>query len=677
MKKEGKIARRTIITIFLVVCVLIVSICLSVGLQIKNVLMDRYRSAALSYAIAASNYIDGDTIEKYYTTGKTDEYYDTVNDYLTTTADSTVIKDNDDGLQILCLYVLIPNKEDYTYIWDAEPGVEPEEFLSKYPYSEGADVQAQKFVNKEITEDVQFYYDNKEKKDMLTVSVPLHNSNGDVVALVAIDSDVSDINRALNKTTIGVIVSIIIIMLITMVAYYYSTKKLIINPIVKLHDATEDMVENLEKDRDVEIDIHTNDEIEMLAHSFENMNVKLREYIRQNETITAEKERIGAELGLATRIQADMLPNIFPAFPERSDFDIYASMTPAKEVGGDFYDFFLVDETHLAVVMADVSGKGVPAALFMMMSKILIQNAAMNGLSPAKALEAVNSQICANNREEMFVTVWLGIIDLKNGVVKAANAGHEKPIIKNPDGDFEFFKDKHGFIIGGMEGVKYKDYEIRLEKGSKLFIYTDGVVEATNKNDELFGIDRTLKALNSVKNKSPMDILTGVKEWVDEFVGSAPKFDDLTMLCFEYIGKNEKFEEELTFDATLENVSSAVEFVGEKAQHLPLSTKECYQIEVAVDEIVCNIARYAYGEDEKGTASIAVGREKNAMVITVSDSGIPYNPLEKDDPDVTLSADERGVGGYGIFIVKKVMDEVIYEYKDNKNILIMKKYFSK
>ena len=188
----------------------------------------------------------------------------------------------------------------------------------------------------------------------------------------------------------------------------------------------------------------TEDEIEILAEAFANLSKRTRDYIVQITRITAEKERIGAELELATKIQADMLPNIYPAFPDREEFDIYATMTPAKEVGGDFYDFFLIDDDHLGLVMADVSGKGVPAALFMMMSKILVNNYAMMGESPARVLEQVNNQICKNNDEEMFVTVWFGVLEISTGKVTAANAGHEYPMVKKADGSFELFKDKHG-----------------------------------------------------------------------------------------------------------------------------------------------------------------------------------------------------------------------------------------
>ena len=246
--------------------------------------------------------------------------------------------------------------------------------------------------------------------------------------------------------------------------------------------------------------------------------------------------RIESELDLATRIQADMLPNIYPAFPDRPEFDIYATMDPAKEVGGDFYDFFLVDDDHLCMVMADVSGKGVPAALFMMASKIILANNAMMGKSPAQILTETNAAICSNNREEMFVTVWLGILEISTGKLTASNAGHEYPVVKSPDGDFEMFKDMHGFVIGGMDGFKYKEYELCLKPGAKLFLYTDGVPEAADAQNNMFGSARMLAALNADAQSDPVGTLKNVRAAVDGFVNGAEQFDDLTMLCFEYKG---------------------------------------------------------------------------------------------------------------------------------------------
>jgi sigma-B regulation protein RsbU (phosphoserine phosphatase) len=256
--------------------------------------------------------------------------------------------------------------------------------------------------------------------------------------------------------------------------------------------------------------------------------------------VTAEKERISAELSMATNIQAAMLPHIFPAFPDRPDFDIYASMKPAKEVGGDFYDYFLIDQDHLCMVMADVSGKGVPAALFMMASKIILQSCAMLGQSVVDIMTKTNEAICSNNEAEMFVTVWLGILELSTGRLTAANAGHEYPVLKQENGVFEVFRDQHSFVIGGMEDSKYKQYELQLKPGDKVFVYTDGVPEATNSEDEMFGTQRMLAAVNEKLDADPQTILENVSRAVSAFVGSAPQFDDLTMMCVEYRGMKGK-----------------------------------------------------------------------------------------------------------------------------------------
>ena len=280
----------------------------------------------------------------------------------------------------------------------------------------------------------------------------------------------------------------------------------------------------------------TGDEIEALADSFATLSARTLQYVDQVKKVTAEKERIGAELSLATDIQASMLPHIFPAFPTRKEFDIYASMDPAKEVGGDFYDYFLIDDDHLGLVIADVSGKGVPAALFMMASKIILQSVAMMGLSPAEILRRTNESICKSNEAQMFVTVWLGILELSTGRLTAANAGHEFPALRRPNGVFELYKDRHGFVIGGMEGVRYREYEIQLEPGSKLFVYTDGVAEATSAEKELFGTERMIDALNVDPDAAPEQILRNVRAGVDGFVKDAEQFDDLTMLCVEYKG---------------------------------------------------------------------------------------------------------------------------------------------
>ena len=286
----------------------------------------------------------------------------------------------------------------------------------------------------------------------------------------------------------------------------------------------------------MEDEYRTGDEIEVLAESFATLSHRTVEYVGEVRRVTAEKERIGTELHMANQIQESMLPSIFPAFPERSEFDIYATMDPAREVGGDFYDFFLIDQDHLCMVIADVSGKGVPAALFMMISKIIIQSCAMLGRGAGDILTRTNEALCSNNRMEMFVTVWLGILEISTGKLTAANAGHEYPAMLR-NGKFELLKDKHGLVIGGMAGIEYKEYELMLKPGDKLFLYTDGVAEATRADNTLFGTGRMLDALNINPDGQPEELLKNVRKAVDEFVGESEQFDDLTMMCFEYKGK--------------------------------------------------------------------------------------------------------------------------------------------
>ena len=341
--------------------------------------------------------------------------------------------------------------------------------------------------------------------------------------------------RHIKTTTILLPVLLAVALIAALIASLLLSRR-IVNPIVTLTEK----VQQVEGDNlDFHWTLETGDETQTLANSFESLTERMKTYITDIQTITAEKERIGTELSLAARIQAAMLPHIFPPFPDRKEINIFASMDPAKEVGGDFYDFFLVDEDHLCMVMADVSGKGIPAALFMMVSKIILQSCAMLGQSPAEILTKTNEAICSNNPENMFVTVWVGILELSTGKLTAANAGHEYPALMGPGGSFALYKDKHGLVIGGMDGVKYKPYEIQLQPGSKLFLYTDGVPEATNAENVLFGAERTLAALNLEPDAAPEQILKNVRRAVDDFVQDAEQFDDLTMLCLEYRGKEE------------------------------------------------------------------------------------------------------------------------------------------
>ena len=358
------------------------------------------------------------------------------------------------------------------------------------------------------------------------------------IVLMGVTYNLSDIraetkSQALRGTAIAatyqICLSLICLVLIFFVVLR-PLKKVQYN--IHLYKKTKDsslVVENL-------AEIRSRNEIGQLSGDVAELSREIDDYLKRIETITAEKERITTELTLATRIQADMLPNTFPAFPDRPEFDIYASMDPAREVGGDFYDFFLVDEDHLCMVMADVSGKGIPAALFMMASKIVLKNYAMMGRTPAQILTDTNTAICSHNQEEMFVTVWLGILEISTGKLTAASAGHEYPVLRRTNGRYELMKDRHGFVLGGMEGVKYSEYELALEPGARLFLYTDGVPEAADENKNMFGMERMLAALNAEPDAAPETLLRHIRRGVDDFVSGAEQFDDLTMLCMEYKG---------------------------------------------------------------------------------------------------------------------------------------------
>ena len=281
----------------------------------------------------------------------------------------------------------------------------------------------------------------------------------------------------------------------------------------------------------------TGDEIEVLAGTFEELSERTKKYIEEITEITAEKERIGTELRVATKIQADMLPKNFPVFPDRKEFDLYATMTPAKEVGGDFYDMFMIDDDHLCIVVGDVSGKGVPAALFMVISKTMLKNRAQRGGSPSEILIDVNKSLCEGNDENMFVTIWLGILTISTGELVQASAGHEYPVIKRKDGDFELVETENGLVLGVMKKVKYKDLHFDLAPGDSLFMYTDGLPEATNAQDKRLENSGMMSAMNRHKSDEPSELLAHIKDEVDAFVKEAPQFDDLTMLIIRYNGE--------------------------------------------------------------------------------------------------------------------------------------------
>ena len=663
MKRTGKLKLQPKLLLGLVAMAAVLAAILapSIAQLYRTRMEEQYSKLAFGQASVAADVIDGDKVRQYYLTGEKDDYYEEIHRYL---------QDVREKMGLKYFYVVVPEDEVMYYIWDAgvagEDGVCDLGDTDAY-YGGGNELMHGAFAVD--AEQTILVTKNEEYGYLASAYVAILDGAGTPVALASIDISMDMIDQQISQFLGLTLCVVLAVLLLSIFAYYYYVRRILIRPLGTLHHAAIGLVEGgMEDLSDFKVEVRTGDELEELAHSFQYMVSELNEYIRNLSRVTAEKERIGAELDVARHIQASMLPCIFPAFPERHEFDIYASMTPAKEVGGDFYDFFLVDDDHLALVMADVSGKGVPAALFMMIAKTLLKSAAQSGLSPKAVLEKVNDQLCENNDAEMFVTVWLGILEISTGKMKCANAGHEYPAVMRRDGGFELLKDKHGFVLAGMEGARYREYELDLDVGDRLVVYTDGVPEATDATNTLYGTDRMLAALNAARGGSCRQTLEALHRDVDTFVGGADQFDDITMLCIERRNTMPAMKK-ISLPPELDRLPEAVAFFEDILSAAGASMKTIARVNVAVDEIFSNIARYS------GATGVTLGcaLSDGSVTLRFSDNGRPYDPTGKPDPDTTLSAEERDIGGLGIFMVKKTMDEVSYEYADGLNILTLVK----
>ena len=530
MQKRRKLQTTVLMSFTLLAVVLIFIISFVVGDRYIHGEMENCRTTAYAYTKSAAELIDGDKIAYYLETGEKDDYYYEIEDFLNAFRLNTDIQ---------YYYVFVPFEDDLVYIWDAnvlKPGeteIDACELGYREEYMEGGKEATYSIYKQNPPEEIELVNDDKYGYIASAYS-PVFNSSGEPVAVVGVDVYMPDLQANMREFLVAVIVTIMLVVLAAILLCFFFVKRKIVNPINQIRDASRSMVENLENEESMEVSVKTGNEIEELFDSFKEMYGDVKDYIKQISAITAEKERIGAELDVAAHIQASMLPCIFPAFPEREEIDIYATMDPAKEVGGDFYDFFMVDDRHLAIVMADVSGKGVPAALFMVIGKTLIKDHTTPGRDLGKVFTAVNDLLCEANSEGLFITAFEGVLDLVTGEFNFVNAGHEMPFVCKADGAFEPYKIRPGFVLAGMEGMRYRAGSMMLEPGDKIYQYTDGVTEATNIHNELYGMERLEVILNKVKCGTPHEILPAVKADVDEFVGEAPQFDDITMLCLEY-----------------------------------------------------------------------------------------------------------------------------------------------
>ena len=372
-----------------------------------------------------------------------------------------------------------------------------------------------------------------------TTGTPLGAPGQDLYGILLVDFTFRNFDRDVISFLIPYVLLIAIAAVIFGVILNRDINKRLVRPVNEIAKAAQSYVKDRQTggtgtDHFSSLNIDTGDEVEHLARTMANMEQELTSYIEDLTSLTAKEARVKTELEMASRIQRGTLPNEYAAFPKRSEFEVYATMEPAKVVGGDFYDFFFVNEDHLCLVMADVAGKGIPAALFMMATKIILRNHAKMGKSPAVIMQDTNADICEANQMEMFVTIWLGILEISSGKLIACNAGHEYPIFRHADGAFELMKDRHNFVVGGMPGKTYEEYEIQMHRGDKLFIYTDGIPEALNAAEQVFGVNRLCEALNRQPDAKPEQAIQTVREAVSGFVQDAEQFDDMTMLCMEY-----------------------------------------------------------------------------------------------------------------------------------------------
>lgn len=435
---------------------------------------------------------------------------------------------------------------------------------------------------------------------------------------------------------------------------YFLIKKVIIDNLRKINGT---LAEITDGNLNVTVDVRTNEEFASLSDDINQTVSTLKRYIAEAAA------RIDKELEFAKEIQYSALPSVFPPYPNRKDFEIYAHMITAKEVGGDFYDFYMLGDSTLAFMIADVSGKGIPAAMFMMQAKTIIKDLAESGLELPEVFATANKKLCENNDAGMFVTAWMGILDLKTGLLKFVNAGHNPPLVRQADGEFVYLKARSGMVLAGMDGVKYRLNELKLSPGDRIFLYTDGVTEATDENNRLYGEERLLETVNQNIVKNTQLLCEAVKDDVDRFVGDAPQFDDITMLSVElrYIRSGNS----ITVIADDKSMILVREFAKSLTEKLTVVPKIANKVSIAVDEIYSNIVNYS-GAD---LATISYEIKDGRLYMTFTDDGIPYNPIKAEEPDVTLSAEERKIGGLGIFMVKKMTESMEYTYEDDKNIL--------
>lgn len=659
MKQQRKFTKSMIRPIFNALIGLIMLLSATIGsvgyFEFADALKRQYIEIANGIAEYTASGIEPGELDKYLDSKTADDEYNFIREQLQHTADAEdcsviyVAKVHTDSKEREYIYNVVSEKSGFSPYDIGFRDKIGEEFLSVYDS-----------ILKGESELHNFMY----ARNGYTTSVyPIKDDGGNTVAIVGVVKNMELLSTAKNSYIVKVLLLEALIAVASGIVWTVYMRRRIVMPIRQLNEASLGMVEHLEDGKAPEIIVKNDDEIKDLADSFSRMYREVQEYIAKLETVTAEKERIGAELDVASRIQTSMLPCAFPAFQNRDEFDLYATMNPAKEVGGDFYDFFMVDDDHLAFVVADVSGKGVPAALFMVIGKTLIKDHTGLHDDLGEVFSEVNNILCSSNSEEMFITAFEGVLNLKTGELRYVNAGHETPFICHANGVYEPFKLKAGFVLAGMEGIRYRSGSVQLNPGDKIFQYSDGVPEAMNSENEQYGMNRLERVLSKNSDKSPTELLSEVKADLDAFVGVAEQFDDITMLCVRFNSKDKKANLSVTPDKA--SIKTVMEFVGNIMEEWEAPMKVANKVQIAVDEIFSNIVYYSQAKN----AALTVTKSGEELWLLFEDDGIPYDPTTAKEPDVMLSADEREVGGLGIFMVKKMSSNIRYKNTDGKNVL--------
>ena len=661
MKQKRPFTKSLIRPIFNAVIGLIMLLSAAIGtvgyFEFAGALKQQYMEIANGIAEYAALSMDPETLEQYLETKTADEAYNSTREQLQHTADAEdcsviyVAKVHTDTKEREYIYNVVSKASGFSPYEIGFRDTVNDEFLKVYDSILKGETQLHNFMYS--------------RKGYTTSVYPVEDADSGVVAIVGVVKNMDLLTSAKNSYICQIILIEALISILSGVVWVVYMRRRIVVPVQQLSEAALNMVEHLEDGNSPELVVKHDDELRELADSFATMYREVGAYIAKLETVTAEKERIGAELDVAAKIQSSMLPCIFPAFPDRNEFDIYATMDPAKEVGGDFYDFFMVDADHLAFVVADVSGKGVPAALFMVIGKTLIKDHTGLHDDLGEVFTEVNNILCASNSEEMFITAFEGVLNLKTGELRYVNAGHEIPFLCRKGGVFEPYKVRAGFVLAGMQGIRYRAGSIQLEPGDKVFQYSDGIPEAINSEKAPYGMKRLESVLAKNSEKAPSELLPLVKADVDAFVGDADQFDDITMLCIEFKGSGRKAEISLTPDA--ESVKTVAEFLDTTLEAWEIPMKVVSKLQIVADEIYSNIVRYSQAKNAKVTAV------QNGTVLSLrfEDDGKPYDPTTAAEPDITASAEEREIGGLGIFVVRNMMDSMDYKYKDGHNVLTL------